>query len=50
MSKWKPQEFTTEDRLQVANEIFDTLLSKYNEQLISVAILNGEIFEMELKL
>ncbi len=38
MTKWKPQEFTTDDRLHVANEILENLLRKYGERLISVAI------------
>ncbi|MBN3555641.1 hypothetical protein JYA63_15290 [Fictibacillus nanhaiensis] len=38
MNRWKPQEFTTDDRLYVAHEIFETLLRKYEERLISVAI------------
>ncbi|MBH0173514.1 hypothetical protein IHV09_08090 [Fictibacillus sp. 23RED33] len=38
MTRWKPHEFTTENRLHVANEIFETLLRKYGERLISVAV------------
>lgn len=38
MTSWKPQEFTTNDRLHVANEILETLITKYGERLISVAI------------
>ncbi|ANC77296.1 hypothetical protein ABE65_010970 [Fictibacillus phosphorivorans] len=38
MTSWKPLEFTTDDRLHVANEILETLITKYGERLISVAI------------
>ncbi|MGM0803825.1 MAG: kanamycin nucleotidyltransferase C-terminal domain-containing protein [Bacillota bacterium] len=38
MSSWKPQEFTRDDRLYVANEILENLITKYGERLISVAI------------
>lgn len=38
MENWSPKKFTTEDRLQTANNILEVLKERYKDSLIAVAI------------
>jgi kanamycin nucleotidyltransferase len=38
LNSWKPKKFQTQDRYEIANEIFNELMNKYEDNLISVAI------------
>lgn len=38
LNTWKPKKFRTQDRYNIANDILNELMNKYNDNLISVAI------------
>jgi kanamycin nucleotidyltransferase len=38
LNTWKPKEFRTQDRYNIANDILNELMNKYKDNLISVAV------------